>query len=391
MKALIFDPVGGAAGDMILGSLIQLGCPTDYIREMLSMLELGGWELDITDRRINSIGAVGLRFTVPEEKSCRNFGQIHELIVGSALPEGIIQRALKVFDVIAGAEAQVHAVAKEKVHFHEVGAMDSILDIVGIAAAIEYLAPERIYSRRVPLGSGVTGSMHGMIPVPAPATIRILEGLPVEFREVGAELTTPTGAAVIRALSEGALPGDLVVGASGYGAGTREIENWPNLFRVILCETVGRQDVFMVETDVDDMLPEDWENVRQRLFDAGVLDVSLVSLIMKNGRPGCGLRVMTEKHLLDECLRLVLTYTTTIGVRYYPVQRALLDRWEDSVETPLGTVRAKFVRDPQGKLRCKPEYRDIAKLAEGQGSSMSEVRRIVGWALTQRLDNEKKD
>jgi uncharacterized protein (TIGR00299 family) protein len=377
MKIMIIDPIGGISGDMLLGSLVHMGCPADYLDDVFRQLPVGSFAMKTDKRFVNGIEALDLKFETEHSLEERTFTRIkHEILMH--LPAGVQEISIKIFEVLAQAEAEVHGVNIEDIHFHEVGAIDSILDIVGIAAALKWFGIDAVYTRPLPLGTGMTRSMHGTIPVPAPATVKLLEGINVRFTQIEAELTTPTGAAVIRAVCEkGDPPSDIIVKGVGYGCGDRVISGWPNLCRVILGETPSdtlNEPCYMVEADVDDMSPEEWEAASERIFSAGALDVSITSRIMKKGRPGAGVKAICTSALLDNVLTALLTHTTSIGARYYPLSRRVLERREYTLKTRYGKVHVKEVVTPSGKRRAKPEYRDMDEISRKHNIPLVEVR-----------------
>ncbi|HQG30940.1 MAG TPA: nickel pincer cofactor biosynthesis protein LarC [Deltaproteobacteria bacterium] len=384
MKILIIDPVGGISGDMLLAGLVHMGCPVDYLKDVLGRLPIDSFSLETSERSVHGIGALHLSFVCKEEQEERTYAAIRDGIL-SSLPDGIREKATAVFESLAEAEASIHGVAVEEVHFHEVGALDSILDIAGIAAAIEYFKVDAIFCRSIPLGRGMTKSRHGIIPLPAPATVKLLEGRQVRFTDIAFELATPTGAAVVAALAEErTIPSDIAVRAVGYGCGTREIEGWPNLCRTILGEAApGEPGVrtYLVEADVDDMIPEDAEAALARLFDAGAKDAGLTPKIMKRGRPGFSIQAVCASGHLEGVLSCLLTHTTSIGARYYPVERRVLERTAYRIGTRFGSVGIKESVLPDGSKRFKPEYRDLAKIAEEQGIPVAVVRAEVERAM----------
>lgn len=377
MQILVIDPVGGISGDMLLGSLIHLGCPAGYLEDMLRRLPVDGFTMETAPRSVHGIGALDLSFHCVHEHKSRTYAHIRDDIL-SVLPEAVRARAGAIFLALAEAEAQVHGVDVDEVHFHEVGALDSILDIVGIAAAVEYFRVGAIYCRQIPLGTGTTRSMHGTIPVPAPATVKLLKGRQVRFTDIPFELTTPTGAAVVAALaSPGSPPADLTVSAIGYGCGDREIPGWPNLCRCILCGTKCGEsglETYLVEADVDDMNPEETEDALARLFEAGALDALLAPKIMKRGRPGFGFQVVCEAERLHGVVSSLLEHTTSIGARYHPIERIVLDRISYTIDTRWGEVRVKESVLPDGSARSKLEYRDLSRISRDQGMPVSSVR-----------------
>jgi pyridinium-3,5-bisthiocarboxylic acid mononucleotide nickel chelatase len=388
MKILIFDPVGGASGDMILASLIGLGCPISHIQGTLELLGLGKPVIRLEDKKINGISCLKLGFDICDEETERSWADIRNIINSSGIDEGIVEKALNIFSVLASAEARVHKVAVDDIHFHEVGALDSIFDIVGIAAAIDWFKPDAIYSTPLPLSTGTVESRHGTIPVPAPATLLLMEGLPARMTDIRVELVTPTGAAVIKALAEPAdLPGFVVMG-SGYGCGTKTFPRWPNMFRSMLCETSAKNEqVYIIESDIDDMIPEDWDIAADRIRKAGAIDLCLIPCIMKEGRPGNVLRVLSGLINLEPVCSAILLHTTTIGVRYFPAERKTLERREFALDTAYGKIRIKEVVTPDGTLRQKPEYKDIKRVS---GELKIPVQRLRD-EIVKRLLSHSKD
>ena len=377
MRIMIIDPIGGISGDMLLGSLIDLGCPTAYLEEIYQDIPVGAFTIHTAKKPVNGIVAIDLNFEIEHVHEDTTFTRIKKEVI-EKLPGGVRETALKIFTALAEAEASVHGVSMDVVHFHEVGALDSILDIVGIAAALTWLKIDAVYARAVPFGTGTTKSRHGVIPVPVPATVKLLEGYDVRFTGIEAELTTPTGAAVIRALAQkNDPPPDAVLTGVGYGCGDRTIAGWPNLCRAILCEvSCLSQDNFcyMAEADVDDMSPEEWEAATGRIFAAGALDVNITPRIMKNGRPGVGLKAVCNAAGLEDVLNAILEHTTTIGARYYPLSRTVLQRREYSVKTSCGEVQIKEVVTPSGRKRSKPEYRDMHDISLTHNIPFARIR-----------------
>jgi uncharacterized protein (TIGR00299 family) protein len=377
MRILIIDPIGGISGDMLLGSLIDLGCPTEYLEEIYQHIPLGPFTILTAKKSVGGIVALDLTFETEHVHEDTTFTRIRNDII-EKLPDGVRETALKIFTALARAEAAVHGVSMDEVHFHEVGALDSILDIVGIAAALTWLKVDTVYTQVVPFGTGTTKSRHGIIPVPVPATVKLLEGFKVRFTGIEAELTTPTGAAVIRALAEKTgSPSDAVIKGVGYGCGDRTIPGWPNMCRVVLCDasSVSRDNLcYMVEADVDDMSPEEWEAATERIFAAGALDVNLTPRIMKKGRPGVGVKAICNSAELQEVLSAILEHTTTIGARYHALSRMVLQRREYTIKTSCGDVRIKEVVTPSGRKRSKPEYRDMHDISVTHNIPLARIR-----------------
>jgi pyridinium-3,5-bisthiocarboxylic acid mononucleotide nickel chelatase len=389
MGILIIDPIGGISGDMLLGSLIHLGCPVDYLNGIFHLLPVSGYSLETSERLVNGISSLDISFVCGHSPEERTHALIRDEIL-APLPELVRERSRAVFRALAEAEASVHGQSVDDVHFHEVGALDSILDIVGISAAIEYFGITSIYCRAVPLGTGTTKSRHGVIPLPAPATVKLLADRPVRFTDITSELATPTGTAVIAALAEkGSPPSDLSISAVGYGCGDRQIPGWPNLCRSILCRATERREderTYVVEADVDDMNPEETEGALARLFDAGARDAHLSPKIMKRGRPGITFHAICTEACLDDVMKSLLIHTSSIGVRYYPVERRVLDRTSYRIGTAFGDVMVKESVLPDGSRRIKPEYRDLAEIAGKRGISVAAVRRAVEQAVADRKE-----
>jgi uncharacterized protein (TIGR00299 family) protein len=377
MNILIVDPIGGISGDMLLGSLVHLGCPPAYLEEVFGKLDIAPFRMHTKADSINGISCLGLTFDIPDSSKGRDYATIRDTIL-IRLPGPIRLRAERIFEVLAHAEAQVHGVAVEDVHFHEIGALDSILDIVGISAALVRLGIDAIYTNPVPLGGGMTNSLHGKIPVPAPATVKLLEGMRVRITSLEAELTTPTGAAVLNALAEkGQPPTQFIIKSVGYGCGSRRFENWPNVVRTILGEVGSGEGVFQtyhVEADIDDMMPEDAVAALDYIIDAGARDAGITPRIMKQGRPGFTVSALCDYPRLEGVLEAFLVHTSTIGVRYHTVDRMVLPRREYRVATAYGEVGIKEVVLPDGTLRFKPEYRDLHEISRTKGLTMAVLR-----------------
>jgi hypothetical protein len=391
LKVLIFDPIGGASGDMILSSLVHLGCPVDYLRGVFDALGIGNFEVRTKKKKISGLDALNLHFDLGCVKREHDHAEIRKMIEKAAIPEKVKEKSLKIFTALANAEAALHGEHCNHVRFHEAGALDSILDILGIAAALDWLDVERIYGRPLPMGKGLVKCRHGIIPVPSPATTLLTQGLKVRWPEVEGELTTPTAAAVFKAIvRNGEPPGNTVVVGSGYGCGDKTFENWPNLFRSILCETAEehRDRVFVVECDVDDMIPEDWEGAIQKLFETGALDVTLTAQVMKRGRPCIGVRVIAREEHLQEIEKTILVHTTTIGIRCYPVERITLPRRNYQIATPYGKLWVKEVVTPEGKKRRKPEFKDLQGIAVRNNLSLPALRKEIDNILKE-LEKEK--
>jgi uncharacterized protein (TIGR00299 family) protein len=377
-KLLHFDCGSGLAGDMIVASLLDLGVPFSFVEAAVKSLPIAGYEL-----RLESVQRSGLRATrfvveVNEDhQPHRHYGDIVEMLTSSDLAQDVKDLALGVFERIGRAEAGAHGVPLEHVHFHEVGAVDSIVDIVGAAAALCYLGA-RVSCAPIPLGHGSVRCAHGVLPVPAPATLRLVEGLPVYDGDVACELTTPTGAAIaaVAAGEFGHLPA-MVIRQVGLGAGTRELADRPNVLRAVLGERridrAPTQGCVVVEANIDDMTGEIAAVAMETLFAAGALDVWFQPIQMKKNRPALKLSVLCDQAMLDTIAEVLLTETTTIGLRHYPVGRVEMHRDLRTVETIYGPVRVKLCRGPGKARNASPEFEDCRRLAREKGVPVKNV------------------
>jgi hypothetical protein len=333
--------------------------------------------------RTGSRGITGTRVKIEVDdhhQPHRHFTEIRELILESPIPEKARDISLNIFGRLAEAEGKVHGVPASQVHFHEVGAVDSIIDIVGISLALHYLKVERVACSPVPTGWGHIHCRHGLLPVPAPATAELLKGVPLRSLNVEGELTTPTGAAVAAALTSefGPLP-EMKVEAVGYGFGSKDF-GIPNFLRVFLGSReddrpAGDNDsVIVLEANIDDMNPQFCGHVTERLFSAGALDVFTTPVYMKKGRPGFQLSVLCQPRDRDHLLRIVFEETSTLGVRFREDQRAVLNRRAEEVDTPYGRVRIKTALDVAGRpLKSAPEYEDCRRIAQEKGVPLREI------------------
>ena len=350
MKVLYYDCFSGISGDMNLGAMVDLGIDTGYLRSELEKLRLEGWEL--ISEKSQRHGITGTKITVRQtrhEHVHRHLSDIEKIITGSALSAEVKELSMKIFMKIAEAEASVHGIPVEKVHFHEVGAVDSIIDVAGAAICFAALGVEAVYVSEVELGSGFVNCDHGRLPVPAPATSEIIKGIPVRIGGVDFEATTPTGAAIVTALGTRFGTGPVLnITKTGYGIGHKEHPVVPNLLRVFLGETIedhtqGHRAVLM-EANIDDMNPEFFGHISEQLLAKGALDVFMTPIYMKKNRPATLLSVLTAKEKLDRILSTVFSETTTLGVRIHSVDRKVVSRETLSVRTTLGDVRVKVGR-----------------------------------------------
>jgi pyridinium-3,5-bisthiocarboxylic acid mononucleotide nickel chelatase len=385
IRTLIFDPFAGISGDMILGGLVDLGLSADRLRDLVDSLGIGARvHVERADRSGISCGRVW--FEVPEARAHRHLPQVLEVIGRSSAPAEVMEQARRVFERLAGAEAEVHGVPVERVHFHEVGALDSILDVLCGVWGVHEMGYERFFTRGVAVGSGTLEMAHGSFPLPAPATAKLLEGLPVRETGFPEECTTPTGAAILAVLTGGARPPEEVVyGRSGFGAGGRNPRGRPNCLRLIE-GWVGASEgpVYVVQADLDDMAPEYVAAARDDLVGAGARDVVLSRVDMKKGRPGIRIEALVDRPSLTGVLDALFIGTRTIGVRYWEVHRAVLDREEEVREWRGHRIRHKRVRLPDGRTRTKPEFDDVVAAARTLGMAPHELRAQLGAEVNDR-------
>jgi uncharacterized protein (TIGR00299 family) protein len=376
MKVAFFDCFAGISGDMTLGAILDAGADETLFRKELS--KLGGIEFDLEIKKVvrRGIQATDVQVKIKHEHHHRHLSDITRIIEESALAESVKQKAASIFRALAEAEARVHGTTAESVHFHEVGAVDAIVDIVGACVGLHLLGVERVVVSPLPMGHGWVECQHGRIPLPAPATVEILKGIPVYSANVEGELVTPTGAAIVKTLAHsfGHMP-QMRVQNTGYGAGNTEFP-FPNLLRVFVGETdssVPFHKVSIVETNIDDMNPEFYNSAMQKLFLAGALDVFTTPICMKKNRPGALLTVICPEEKAGAVSEVVLRETTSFGVRVTSGERRCLDRrWVDA-ETEFGTVKVKIGSLRGEDLTISPEYEDCKKAAEIAGVP---VRRV---------------
>ena len=384
MKILYFDCFAGISGDMTVGALLDLGVPPDVLREQLAGLSLARSSYSLIIEKTDRKGIRAARFTVhvEEHQPHRHYTDIAGMIEKSSLAERVKEKAQRIFFRLAEAEAKVHGVEIGHVHFHEVGAVDSIVDIVGTAICLDYLDIGEINVSALPLGCGYVETAHGRLPVPAPATAELLRGIPVHGALGEGERVTPTGAAIVAALGDsfGNAPA-MTVQATGYGAGHRDFPDVPNVLRVVMGEKAGiclpGDELNVVETNIDDMNPEILGFLMERLFADGALDVGFSPLQMKKNRPGVKLTFLCPPEKLQSLCRTVLAESTAIGVRYYPVARIKLERSMEERDTSLGKVLVKVIRDGNGTVRVVPEFEECRRVALEKGIPLQEVYKII--------------
>ena len=369
-----FDCFSGISGDMTLGALIDLGVPSGWLQDELTRLPLKGFQLAVTSVARSGICANLVSVEAHDSKKSRDFKEIKSLLETCPLSETVKSNSLNIFEILARAEAGIHGCSPEEVHFHELGGIDAIVDIVGTALCLEKLGINKITASKLPLGSGFVDCQHGKLPIPAPATIEILKDVPVYGTEASNELVTPTGAAIIASLADsfGPLP-EMSVNKTGYGAGQRELQDRPNLLRIITGTAVGPEidskgslqadQIIILETCIDDMNPELFGFLMERIFEDGALDVYWIPIHMKKNRPGTMVQVLCKEDRKDNLIRRLLAETTSLGIRYYHAHRQLLARDQLTITTSLGEIRVKRIKDPEGSTRLIPEYEACKKIA----------------------------
>ena len=369
-----FDCFSGISGDMTLGALLDLGVPLEWLKEQLHRVPLADFDIVASPVQRHGIHAASVQVEIQDSKTSRHYSDIRDLIENSPLSDSVKSTSLAIFKRLAEAEARIHHCPVDHVHLHEVGGVDAIVDIVGTALGLDYLGIKKIVASPVPLGKGFVACSHGKLPLPAPATLGILEGVPVYGTDIPYELVTPTGAAIIRSLAQRFEPlPEMVIARIGYGAGQHDFEDRPNLLRVLLgAESESAVDldgklsedqITIVETCIDDMNPELFGYLMERLFEDGALDVYWIPVYMKKNRPGTMLQVLCKIDRRETLIHRILIETTTLGVRYYPSRRRLLKRESVEVKTSYGVIAVKRIKDPQGNVRNIPEYEECRKIA----------------------------
>ncbi len=392
MKFLYFDCFSGISGDMVLGALVDAGCELAAIENGLQHLGVSGWKISAERVVKNGLSATRVHVETSEHHHHRGLTTILELIGKANLPERVGERASRIFQRLGEAEAQVHNVPVEKVHFHEVGAVDAIVDIVGACIGFEELGIERFACSALNVGGGTVKAAHGILPVPAPATALLLRGAPTYSNGVERELVTPTGAAIVAALATeyGAQP-RMTVSAAGYGAGSADLPGQPNVLRVFVGDADevragirADDEVAVIEANLDDMNPQIYGYFAERALGAGALDVFTAPVQMKKGRPGTLLTLLCKPADADRMMDLLFAETTTIGARTYTARRRTLARESVSVQTSLGAVRMKLSRMNGHVLNASPEYEDCQRIA---AEKQVPLKRVLSEAM---LEFEKQ-
>ncbi len=418
-----FDMFSGVSGDMVLGAFIDLGVPVEWLKEQFRKMPLP--DADIRAENIWQNGIKAVNLFVDEQHAShshhhdhadhskhhhhhhsKNYSQIKELISNSPFSDYVKSSALKAFEKIALAESEIHGTEIEKVHFHEVGGVDAIVDITGAFLCAEYLGITGIYGSVLSLGRGSVKCSHGVIPVPAPATLKILKDIPVKPSNCNMETVTPTGAAIITTMTQafGDIP-EMVIKSTGYGSGKRKSsDGLPNVLRIItgdlrvnknqsenkLSESdqisfnnqnLLSQTVYVAETSIDDMSPEIAGYIMEKLFENGALDATYTAIQMKKNRPAFRLQVICCKEKLEELIEIILTESTSSGIRFYRTNRAVLARKRVEIETQFGKVNAKQITDPNGKNRIIPEYEECREIAVENNIPIKDIYLLINKTI----------
>ncbi len=387
MTIAILDPFSGISGDMTLGALVGVGLEPAWLRALPDRLGLEGIGVRVAPVRRSEIACTKVDFDIPPQPHGRHLKQIRELVRRADIPEPVKERADMAFTAIAEVEAEVHGTTVERVHLHEVGAVDAILDVVGSIWGLSELGVSRVYCGVIALGDGSVETAHGTLPVPAPATLRLLEGQAVRPGPEGSgELVTPTGAALVRVLSEGQPPAHVIL-RSGYGAGMKEFRNRPNALRIVLAEAMESdaevEPLEWLATDLDDMSAEHVANASERLRELGALDVTTTAVQMKKGRMGVRLEVLARPALARRLEEELFATTTTLGVRRTLIERRALRREQRTVDVLGHRVRVKMATLPGGGQRGKPEYEDVQVVSRATGRSLGDVTSMALAAAEQ--------
>lgn len=387
MKTLYFDCFAGASGDMILGAMVAAGVDANALREQLSLLNVEGFKIDFETVNRSGLSATYARVETVHEHKHRHLSDIRRIIENSGVAPGAKDLALRIFTRLAEAEARVHNEPIEKVHFHEVGALDAIVDVVGAAICFDLMKIDRFVSSPLHVGSGMAQMAHGRFPVPPPAVTELLRGVPFYSGDIKGELLTPTGAAIITTVCKefGPIP-RIKTDRTGYGAGTREYEDFPNVLRVLIGETEVDDSVderlWMIETNLDDVSPQIIGHVMDRVFELGALDCYFTPVHMKKNRPGVLLSVLCRAEEKEVVLKLLFEETTTLGVRSYEVERRALRRSVVQVETQFGPIGVKVAHLNGRVVNEMPEFEECREAAVRAGVPLKVVEEAARVALT---------
>lgn len=394
MRIAYFDCFAGVAGDMIVGALLDAGLEFCDLESELGKLGVSGYEMTAARTERNGISGTEFRVETDEGETERTAAELVHIVEGSALDVDVKTRSAEILRDLARVEAGIHGKAVEEIHLHELGGLDTIVDVVAAIVGLRKLGIDAVYASRIHVGTGFVECRHGTLPVPAPATMALLEGIPVRSLGIESELATPTGVAILKGLAEsfGPLP-PMRVSATGYGAGSRALPI-PNLLRVSLGDLNdehGADEILVVETNIDDMNPEFFGHVSELLLARGALDVYTTPVLMKKNRPGMVLSVLAPPDMLDEITGVLFTETTTLGIRIDRVARRKVPRETMTVETRFGRLTAKVSRFRSGAANIAPEYEDCRRAALGRGVPLRDVYEAVAAAVREALSASAVD
>ena len=387
MRTLYFDCFAGASGDMILGALVGAGVEPGALIEQLELLGVGGWQIDFERVDRSGISANYARVQTAHEHAHRHLSDILKIIYDSRLSDSVKDRTARIFSRLAEAEACVHNEAIEKIHFHEVGALDAIIDVCGAAIGFDLLGIEKFISSPLRVGTGMIEMAHGRFPIPPPAVAELLKRKPIYAGDVEGEFVTPTGAAIISTVCDefGPLP-SMKIDANGYGAGARDHQKLPNVLRVFVGETesttVADETLLMIETNIDDMSPQLFGYVVDRALEMGALDCYLTPTQMKKNRPGVQLSILCRPDGREKFLQMLFAETTTIGARSYEVRRRALPRETVRVETRFGPIDVKVASVNNGAANAMPEFEQCRAAAQKAGVALREVQEAARAAYS---------
>jgi uncharacterized protein (TIGR00299 family) protein len=380
MRIGYFDCFSGISGDMILGAMVDAGLPLNQLKKELSKLNLKGYRL--REEKVKRAGNRATKVNVLisskfKVQSSKKWKDIERIVRASALSSGIKEKGLRIMRRIFEAEGKVHGESPERIHLHELGAVDCIIDVFGAIIGLKILDIEKIYSSPLNLGSGFVKTEHGTLPVPAPATTEILKGIPAYSTGIPYELTTPTGAAIITAISDDFIPFPfLKIEKVGYGAGSKDIKSQPNVLRLFIGKgghNYDRDEVIVIETNIDDMNPQVYEHLIEILFEEGALDVYITPIMMKKNRPAYLLTVLTERKAMNLIIDTIFRETTTFGIRFYTASRYKLSKEVKEVKTRYGNIKVKVGRFGNDILSITPEYEDCREIARKKGLPLRTV------------------
>lgn len=391
-NALYLDCHAGIAGDMLLSSLVDIGANPQEIENELKKLPIDAFSLHFNKVMKQGIQATSLKIDFKESHHHRKVSDIYNIIDHSSLPDRVKTRSKAIFNAIANAEAKIHGMSVDDVHFHEVGAMDSIIDIIGGCIALELLGIDTLYCSPIPTGNGRINIAHGIYPIPAPATAELLKGIPLAHFDVQSELTTPTGAAFAKSLvtSFGSFPANTMMNI-GYGAGTKDFD-FPNVLRVIQFEMLGQNQqndydqVQVIECQIDDMTAEMLGDFMENTLNQKALDISYTPIIMKKQRPATQLTVICKPEYKSNIEDFILLHTSTLGVRSYTVHRRILSREYRDIETPYGTVSIKLAYKNDELIKAKPEFEQIKKIAMAYNQNIQTIYQHITKYMVEQLN-----